>query len=113
LEYWPTPLGIYKHVVKSKMQENIFFFLRNPCKNTFLKFQIFVFLIKNVKNMLGYWPYATHKKNIMFCQNTNNTIKSSIIIKETSRTHLYFKIHCKLKTIQIKQSLIYQLKIES
>jgi hypothetical protein len=24
LEYWPTPFGIYKHVVKSKMQENNF-----------------------------------------------------------------------------------------
>jgi hypothetical protein len=24
LEYWPTPFGIYKHIVKSKMQENNF-----------------------------------------------------------------------------------------
>jgi hypothetical protein len=30
LEYWPTAFGIYKHVVKSKMQKNNFLCLRNP-----------------------------------------------------------------------------------
>jgi len=74
-------------------------------KHIFLKPRIFAFL-NFFFNMLGYWPYTTHKENFMFLQNTNNTIKSSITIKETSRTHLYFKIHWKLKTIQIKQSLI-------
>jgi hypothetical protein len=56
--------------------------------------------------MLGYWPYATHKENFMFCWNTNNTLKSSTTIKETSRMHLhiYSKIHRKLKTIPVKQT---------
>jgi len=49
------------------MQEKWFLLcLRNPCENTFLKLQIFVFLDKtNVKTMLGYWPYAW-KQNIFF-----------------------------------------------
>jgi len=47
------------------MQEKWFLLcLRNSCENTFLKLQIFVFLDKkNVKTMLGYWPYAW-KQNI-------------------------------------------------
>ena len=46
------------------MQENNFLLcLRNPCENTFLKLQIFVFFLKReFKKMLGYWPYATLKK---------------------------------------------------
>ena len=63
------PLVFYKHVVKSRMQENNFCLcLRNPCENTFSKLQIFVFFLKkrNVQNTLGYWPYATHKNIFIF-----------------------------------------------
>jgi len=41
------PLVFYKHVVKSRMQENNFCLcLRNPCENTFSKLQIFIFFLK-------------------------------------------------------------------
>ena len=38
------PLEFYKHAVKSRMQENNFLCLRNPCENTFSKLQILFFL---------------------------------------------------------------------
>jgi len=45
LKYWPTPFGIYKHVVKSKMQKNNFFFVfkKSMIKHIFLKSRIFIF----------------------------------------------------------------------
>ena len=56
------------------MQEKQFLLcLRNPCENTFFKTSnIFCIYKKDIRNMLGYWPYATHKKYfyIFFCQKT-------------------------------------------
>jgi hypothetical protein len=47
------------------MQENNFFCVSeiHAKTNFLLKLGIFVFK-KNIQNMLGCWPYATHKKNI-------------------------------------------------
>jgi hypothetical protein len=57
-EYWPIPFGIYKHVVKSKMQGNNLC-LRNPMLKHILKLQIFIFQKKEMfKIFLGYWLYA-------------------------------------------------------
>jgi len=56
-------LEYYKHVVKSRnARKQIFLCLRNPCENTFSKLPIFFVYKKGIKKMLGYWPYATHKK---------------------------------------------------
>jgi len=45
------------------MQENNFFvvFKKSMRKHIFKTSNIFVY-IKKIQNMLGYWPYATHKK---------------------------------------------------
>jgi len=49
LEYWLTLFEIYKHVVKSKMQENNFCVYGIHAKTHFLKPRIFVFLKKRRK----------------------------------------------------------------
>ena len=87
------------------MQEKQFWCLRNPCENTFSKLPMFFFVYrkKSVQNMLGYWPYATHKKIfffIFFCQNANITIRYTPKWKVASH-HLYYK---KLETIRNKKS---------
>ena len=46
--------------------------------------------------MLGYWPYATHKKTFFF-QNMNDTITQT-----SQKIFTYSKIHKKLKTIHLK-----------
>ena len=51
----------YKHVLKSKMQENNFcvVFKKSMRKHIFKNFKYLFFLYKkNIKNMLEYWPYT-------------------------------------------------------
>ena len=108
-------------------------YLRNPCENTFSKLQIFVFFIKqNVQNILGYWPYATHKKIFLyiFVETQTSQLDAPWLeplrgpngldlrrLKKTSKWkvasyHAYYKNYKKLETIRNKNpSKPNQLKI--
>jgi len=46
LKYWLTPFGIYKHVVKSKMQENNFCIYEIHAKTHFLLNFKYLFILK-------------------------------------------------------------------
>jgi len=49
------------------MQENNFvMFKKSMRKHIFETSNIFCIYKKNIQNMLGYWPYATHKKTFKF-----------------------------------------------
>jgi hypothetical protein len=72
LEYWPIPFGVLQTCCKIQKCKKINFLLclRNPCENTFSKLQMFfyiyIYIYKNVQNMLEYWPYETHKKTFFW-----------------------------------------------
>jgi hypothetical protein len=84
----------FLYVVVQKCKKIIFFCLRNPCENTFSKLPIFFYTKKNVQNMLGYWPYAAHKKLFFYI---------FFVKRQTSqKIFTYSKIHKKLKTINLK-----------
>jgi len=88
-------------VFKKSMRKHIF-----ETPNVF-----FLYIKKSVQNMLGYWPYATHKKIFylfFFCENANITIRHTPKWKVAS-LHSYYK---KLETIRNKnRSKPNQLKI--
>ena len=70
LEYWPIPFGVLQTCCKIQKCKKINFLLclKNPCENTFSKLQMFffIYIYKNVQNMLEYWPYETHKKTFFW-----------------------------------------------
>ena len=81
----------YKHVLKSKMQENNFcvVFKKSMRKHIFKNFKYLFFLYKkNIKNMLEYWPY-TINFFFYFYQNTNNAIKPIITMKKKLYTCVF------------------------
>ena len=78
------------------MQENNFFimFKKSMRKHIFKTFNIFSIYKKNIQNMLGYWPYAAHKKTFFLYFFVKTQISRKIFT--------YSKIHKKLKTINLK-----------
>jgi hypothetical protein len=71
------------------MQENNFFFFvfkKSMQKHIFETSNICFFNKKNVKNMLGYWPYAT-RKNIFYIYFFIKTQASQNKKKKKSHTH--------------------------
>ena len=75
LKYWPIPFGVLQICCKiQKCKKIIFMFKKSMRKHIFKTSNICFFYIykKNVQNMLGYWPYTTHK-NIFFIFSLSKT----------------------------------------
>jgi len=107
LEYWPISFGVLQTCCKiQKCKKTIFWCLRNPCENTFLKLPIFLYIKNVLKHVRVLAVCNTQKKHFLyfFIENTSNAIKHKrkIAIKAKSR-HIYSKIYNKLKAI-IKKS---------
>ena len=74
LEYWSIPFGVLQTCCKIQKRKKIIFFLlclRNPCENTFSKFQIFIFMYikkKHSKHIMVLAVYNTQEKKFKFNQ---------------------------------------------
>jgi hypothetical protein len=77
------------------MQENKFFvFKKSMRKHIFKTSNIFCIYKKSIQNMLGYWPYAAHKKTFF--------LYFFVQTQTSSKIFTYSKIRKKLKTISLK-----------